>query len=176
MTSVIPTSRRQQCLVMDTEEEHTLAHTANSHTETHFWMGLASKSAAKQTPSFQQHSEAQGSPSYEIFRNIQAPAPLKESTFCFRCWKQLQSFNELPLTDFSQSQGTVAQRYCLALPFLCHYFHLPLPSQACAACLLLLSQLLPISAVSMDCFLLCLSSRVVFEHPARVLWALLQYK
>lgn len=53
MTSVIPTSRTQQCLVMGTEEEHALTHTASRHTETDFWIGFASMSTAKQMPSFQ---------------------------------------------------------------------------------------------------------------------------
>ena len=49
---------------------------------------------------------------------------------------------------------------------LCHssavIFTYPFPSQAFAACVLLLSQLVPISTVSMDYFILCLRSRVAF--------------
>lgn len=133
-------------------------------------MGLASKSAAKQTPSFQQHSEAQGSHSDAMRRfseTFRHQLLWKNLLIALGAGSSCSLLMSCPLTDFSQPQGTVAQRHCLALPFLCHYFHLPLPSQARAACVLLLSQLLPISAVSTDCFLLCLSSRVVLEHPAQ---------
>lgn len=53
MSSVIPTFRTQQGLVLDMEKEHTLKHSANSHTKTAFWVTLASMSATKQKACFQ---------------------------------------------------------------------------------------------------------------------------
>lgn len=49
----------------------------------------------------------------------------EKSTDCFRCQKQLQSSNELPHTDISQPQGTVAALLChsSAIIFPCPFPH-----------------------------------------------------
>lgn len=81
------------------------------------WRIGAFMATAKQKPSFQQQSVGHGSCSQAMGRFLIALGARKSCGLLMSC----------PLTDTSRPQGTVSQRLCFTLPFLCIVFTCPFP-------------------------------------------------